>query len=376
MLTVAYSDTVFPWIRKNILQEPIINKNVTVNYNSAITDVVAFASPSVVSISVTKEIPQIQQSPFNDPLFRQFFGDEFQIYDNSGQGTQKQEIGGGSGFVVSADGLIVTNKHVVIDENAEYSVLTNDGNSYSAKILARDPVNDLAILKIDKNNLPALELGDSSNIKLGENVIAIGNALGEFRNTVSTGVISGLSRSITAGGQGFSEQLSGVIQTDAAINPGNSGGPLLNLEGQVIGVNTAVVSGASNIGFAIPINDVKKSVESVIRYGRIVRPYLGVRYILINKQLAEDNNLPYDYGALITRGEQVTELAVIPGSPADKAGLEENDIILEVDGKKIDAENDLAKILFNHSVEEVIKLKVYHKGEEKTVEVRLGEFKD
>ena len=188
--------------------------------------------------------------------------------------------------------------------------------------------------------------------------------------------MSGIGRTIVAGGASGSERLEGVIQTDAAINPGNSGGPLVNLAGQVVGINTAIDRQGQLIGFAIPINTAKKVIESVEKHGRIVRPYLGVRYIMLNKQIAEDNNLDVDYGALIVRGEKRTELAVIPGSPADKAGLVENDIILEVNGVKVDENNSLAKLIQQYNVGDVITLKIWHKGEEKEVQVKLGEYKE
>lgn len=375
----------FNWFKGNVLSnENLNNKVVVTTEESAVIKAVEKVSPAVVSIIVSKDLPKIEQynSPFNSDFFRQFFGDNFNdflvpsIPQNSQNGTQKQEIGGGSGFIITSDGYIVTNKHVVTDDQAEYTVLLNDERKLPAKVLARDPLSDLAILKIDAKNLPTVELGDSSNLKVGQSVIAIGNALGEFRNTVSTGVISGLSRTVVAGGAGIgSEQLIDVIQTDASINPGNSGGPLLNISGQVIGINTAIVQGAQNIGFAVPINEVKNSIESVKKNGRIVRPWLGVRYVQINKDLAQANKLPVDYGALISRGEQPTDLAVIPGSPADKAGLVENDIILEIDGKKIDEKNPLANIINKHNVGDQITLKVLHRGETKEIKVKLEEMK-
>jgi serine protease Do len=213
-------------------------------------------SPAVASIIISKNLPLYEQcyvNPFGD-LFP-----GFQIPQICQKGTQLQEIGGGSGFVVSADGLILTNKHVVSDRQAEYTVLTNDGKKYSAKVLALDPNQDLAIIKIENgtSSLPTAKLGDSDNLQIGQTAIAIGNALGEFKNTVSVGVVSGLGRTITAGGGSASETIKDVIQTDAAINPGNSGGPLLNLKGEVVGINTAIVSGAESIGFAIPINQAK-----------------------------------------------------------------------------------------------------------------------
>jgi len=379
---ITNSQSIIPLLDSSILNlnKSSAEKTIHVEIESAITEVVEQSSPAVVSIIVTKDLPKIEKyyiDPFsNDPYLRQFFGDDFLIPQQRQKGFETREIGGGTGFIVSEDGLIVTNKHVVLDEDADYTVLTNKEEKYEAKVIARDPINDLAILKIDKLGLPTLDLADSANLKLGQSVIVIGNALGEYRNTVSTGVISGLSRSITAGGSGFVEELSGVIQTDAAINPGNSGGPLLDLSGKVIGVSTAIAVNAENIGFAIPINDAKKIIENVKKYGRIVRPFLGVRYIIINEAVAEENNLEVGYGALIIRGEERSELAVIPGSPADKAGLAENDIILEVNGERINRQNSLAKLLFKYSVGDEIKLKILHKGVQKDVSVILVEFKE
>jgi len=369
-------------------------KVITVTEESAVISAVDKVAPAVVSIIVTKDLPKIEQyysNPFGSEFFREFFGQDFN--DLFGQqavpqyrqnGTEKTEIGGGTGFIVSADGYIITNRHVVLDQAAEYTVLMNDEAKYPAKVLARDALNDLAVLKIEKDNLPTVELGDSANLKVGQSVIAIGNALGEFRNTVSTGVISGLARSVTAGGAGIgNEQLINVIQTDASINPGNSGGPLLNIAGQVIGINTAMAQGAQNIGFAIPINEVKSTIESVQKNGRIVRPWLGVRYVIINKAIADANKLSVDYGAIIVRGQNRTDLAVIPGSPADKAGLVENDIILEINpsggsgqaGQKITEENLLANLVVKFKPGDEITLRVMHQGKEKVVKVKLEEMK-
>lgn len=337
---------------------------------------------SVVSVIITKDLPVIEQhfiNPFeNDPFFKQFFGDDFDfsIPQQRQQGTKKQEVGAGTGFIVSADGLILTNRHVVEDEKAEYTVLTNAGDKIQAKVLARHPILDLALLKIDKQGLKPLELGDSDQVKVGQFVIAIGNALGEFRNTVSFGVVSGLQRNITAfGSLSGAEQLDELIQTDAAINRGNSGGPLINMRGEVIGINTAIVQGAQNLGFAIPINKAKKMITEVKTKGKITFPFLGIRYVLINKYIAEKNNLTVDYGALVIRGENVGDLAVIPGSPADKAGIQENDIILELNNQKITPDNSLIKILSNFSPGDTIKLKVLSKGKEKIVSVVLTEKK-
>jgi len=237
-------------------------------------------------------------------------------------GTAKQQLGSGSGFIISSDGLIVTNNHVVDQTGVEYTVILNSGKEYTATVIAKDNVLDIALVKITATNLPYLSFGDSDKIEVGQTVVAIGNALGQFENTVSSGVISGLSRSITAGnGSGQTEKLDKVIQTDAAINPGNSGGPLLDLTGKVIGINVARVSGSSNVGFSIPINSVKDAISSVEKTGKIVRPYAGLRYVVITADIQTKNNLPVDYGIWIQPGVNPTDYAVLPGSPAEKAGI-------------------------------------------------------
>ena len=377
------------WITKNIDKEKLVppqqgstttEKVVQLKESSAVIDATEKVSPAVVSIVVTKDLPTLRERRpgiLRDPFFRQFFGEEYERYFRTPEeqnNEQERKIGGGTGFIVSPDGYIVTNRHVVSDEDANYTVMLNTEEEYKAEVLARDNTTDLAVLKIDGKDLPSVELGDSSGIQVGQKVIAIGNALGEFRNTVSTGVVSGLSRSITAGGVGrTAERLSGLIQTDASINPGNSGGPLLNIQGKVIGINTAMAQGAENIGFAIPINEVKDTIKDVKEKGRIVRPWLGVRYVLLNKQIAEANDLPVNKGAMIVRGETRTELAVIPGSPADKAGLQAHDIILQVEGKDITRDHTLAEAIQEHEPGDKISMKVWSSGEEEEMEVELEE---
>lgn len=361
-----------------VYQQPIImdqlKKTVVVEEQSGITEAVQKVSPSVVSIVVSADVPKINQYgyPYYDPFFDDFIVPPEQPKVPE---TERQEIGSGSGFVVSKDGYIVTNRHVVSYDDVEYTVFLNDGTEYQATVVDRDSVNDIAVLKVDATNLQPVEFGDSSNLKVGQTVIAIGNALGEFSNTVSRGVISGLSRSLLASGSAYgAEQLVNVIQTDASINQGNSGGPLLNIEGQVIGINTAVVSGAQNIGFAIPINDVINAIESVKQYGEIVRPWLGVRYVTITPAIAQANNLSVDYGALIVRGQTETDFAVSPGSPADKVGLTENDIILKINGEKVDNRNPLNRQLTQYDPNEEVTLTILRQGNEKTVNVKLGQF--
>jgi serine protease Do len=286
-----------------------------------------------------------------------------------------QEVGGGSGFIVSPNGYIVTNQHVINDERAEYTVFLNDGTQHSAKVIAQDPVLDLAIIKIDGDSFPYLPFGDSDELEVGQSVIAIGNALAEFRNTVSLGIVSGLSRSIVASDpRGREEILDQLIQTDAAINQGNSGGPLLNLRGEVVGVNVAIATGAENIGFAINGNSAKNVVESVEREGRIIRPYLGVRYTPITDEIQKENQLPVNYGVIIERGAGVEEVAVVPGSPADKAGLVENDIILEFDGQRLTSITNLTTLIRRKKIGDTVTLKIIHEGEEKTVSATIEEL--
>jgi serine protease Do len=346
-----------------------------VDAESRVVEVVKKANPAVVAITVSKNVPVYERYYERIP-WGGFFGDMFMIPQIRQNGTELQEVGGGSGFLVSEDGYIVTNRHVVIDESAEYTVFTNDGEQYTAEVIARDPILDIAIIKIEGTGFSHLSFGDSDALEIGQSVIAIGNALAEFRNTVSVGVVSGLSRSITASDQqGGVESLEQLIQTDAAINNGNSGGPLLNLRGEVIGVNVAVASGAENVGFALSGNSIKTIVETVQTDGRIIRPYLGVRYIPVTEELKEKNNLTVEHGVLVQRGATADDVAVIPGSPADKAGIVENDIILEVDGTLLDEEHSLASVINTKRVGETVKLKILSKGKEKEISVELEEFK-
>jgi S1-C subfamily serine protease len=363
--------------------EKIIERQSVFSQESFVVDAVKKASPAVVSIVLSKNVPKYESyvdpnnrySPFGDMFGGMDFF--FNVPQYRQNGTEKKEVGSGSGFFVSSDGLIVTNKHVVDQKDVEYTVFTNDGKKHSAKVLARDPVLDIALIKINGSGFSYLNLGNSDALQVGQSAIAIGNALGEFRNTVSVGVISGLARSITAGDNfGKSETLDKVIQTDAAINPGNSGGPLLNLSGQVIGVNVAIVQGSQNIGFSLPVNSIKGVIESVKTTGKIVRPYIGIRYVAINVDMKEKNNLTVDYGVIVKGGTDKNELAVIPGSPADKAGIVENDIILEIDGVKLDENNSLASVVRGKSVGSTVNLKILHKGKEKIVSVVLETAKD
>jgi len=373
---------------ERIIQKTVVEKEYIpqTTQEQKIINVVKNVSPAVVSIIITKDVPIIEQF-FTDP-FEGFFGGrspfQFQVPQFRQQGTQKREIGGGSGFIVSTDGMVITNKHVVLDEEADYTIFTTDGRSFPARVLAKDPVQDLAVLKIDQESIidaagnfitkpfPFVKLGNSDTLEIGQTVIAIGNALGEFRNTVSVGVISGLGRTITASGGNFVETIENVIQTDAAINRGNSGGPLLNLAGQVIGINTATVLDAQNIGFAIPVNRATRDIAQVRELGRIVYPFLGIRYVLITEALTQKENLPVTYGAWIRSGPN-GEAAVTLGSAAAKAGILAKDILLEMNGERITQENSLAKIIQQYNPGETVVLKILRKGQEHIFNVKLGE---
>lgn len=369
-LGVLWNEKVKETVPAEMVTERIIQED------SAVIQVVDDTSPAVVSVVITKEASQIQgqYSPFESDFFNYFFGYPNPNERNESENKEERTVGKGSGFLVSSDGMIVTNKHVVEDSTASYFVFTHEGEKHEAKILAKDPLNDIAILKIEGENYPTLALGDSTQVKIGQTVIAIGNSLGEFSNTVSRGIVSGLGRSITAGNEyGQAEVLADIIQTDAAINSGNSGGPLLNIKGEVIGINVAMAQGAENVGFAIPVNQIKRAVEQVKVSGKISVPYLGVRYIAIDKSIQRANNLPQDYGVLVVRGQRVSDLAVIPGSPAEKAGLQENDIILEIEGEKITEKTPLTNLIAKYNIGQEVTLKIWRKGNEEEVRVTLEE---
>jgi len=325
-----------------------------------VIDVVKNVGPSVVTIGVIDENRQTL-----DP-FEIYFGDEKKP-ENDDSTPEEQYIG--TGFVVKKDGLIVTNKHVVSELGADYVVVDDDGKSYPVKNVYRDPANDVAILQTNttpSGGFKEIELGDSSNLQVGQFVIAIGTALGEFPSSVTTGIVSGLGRGITAGSpfQGFVEELDNVIQTDAAINPGNSGGPLLNSSGQVIGINTAVSGSAENIGFAIPINIVRESIDNFNKTGQFTRPYLGVSYAVISQRSALLNDVPQ--GVLIQ--------SVIAGSAADEAGVEVGDILTEIDNQKITGDQEsLAVLIAKKKIGDTVELKIYRDGQTLTLDATLKE---
>lgn len=337
-----------------------------------VADMIERVNGAVVSISVTKDVPVYEEYLESIEGFS-WFGGGFAIPRIRERGTEEREVGGGSGFIVSPEGVLVTNRHVVSDETARYSALLNDGTSYEVEILARDTQLDIAVLKIKNEDgvvFDHVAFGDSDTLRLGQTVVAIGNALGEFRNSVSVGVVSGLARSVTAANdRGGLEALEQVIQTDAAINPGNSGGPLLNLKGEVIGVNVATTRGADNIAFALPADAVSLIVSSVAEYGEIVRPFLGVRYKMLTPELALELQASSTFGALILN-DASGQGAVVPGSPADIIGLRAGDIILALDGEEL-SNTDLATVLRTKPIGSMIEIEYARGGVKQTVSVKL-----
>lgn len=333
----------------------IINQRV-VNEENVVTEVAEKVSPGVVTVTFKRETP----------ILEQYFLDPFGMFRGSrptGE-VESEQVDIGSGFVIDASGLVVTNKHVVSSGVAsDYKVVLKDESEHQVEKIWRDPANDLAILKIEGSGFKTIEMGDSDKLKVGNFVIAIGTALGEFRHTVTTGVVSGLGRGITAGdGYSFAEKLDNVIQTDAAINPGNSGGPLLNSLGQVIGVNVAVSQGANNIGFALPINLVKESLSNFNETGAFDRPFFGVRYQMISKEQGILNNVP--------AGGYVVE--VIKGSSADSAGIKKGDIIVSFDGKKLaEVENGLAELLGKRRIGDKVEIEIWRDEKTEKLSVEL-----
>ena len=350
-----------------------------VSEESQVITVVKNSADAVVSIIASSEVPILSQCGTRTPIqgLPQGLEGYFNIPELCQNGTELKRVGAGSGFIASPDGYIITNKHVVTDEKGEYTVILNDqqhlGQKLKATVIARSPEQDIAILKVDARDLPFLGLGDSSALQVGQTAIAIGYALGEFDNTVSKGVVSGLSRSISASNGVANEQLRGLIQTDAAINPGNSGGPLLDIGGNVIGMNTAVAN-AQSIGFAIPSNEIRIAFEQARLTGKIVAPeraFLGVRYLQITPELQTKLHLTQNYGVLIGKGASSTEPGIVPNSPAAKAGLEEGDIILEADGKQLNERNLLVDSVTSHKPGDTLDIKILRKGEQKNIRVVL-----
>lgn len=333
-------------------QDLAAQRETIVQEGDVIADVAQKVGPSVVSI--------VTQQSTNSSL----------LYGNQRSGTQEAA---GTGLIIGTSGYILTNKHVVPNGTNTVRVITADGTSYdNVQIIGRDPLNDVAILKVaNPKNFKAATLGDSGKVRTGQKVIAIGNALGQFQNTVTSGIISGLGRPVEAGDESgsTSEQLTNLFQTDAAINSGNSGGPLLNFNGEVIGMNTAIAQDAQNIGFAIPINEAKGIIESVISSGKFSRPYIGVKYTSLTADIAKQLNLLAIKGAYVGTQDD----SVVNGSPAEKAGIQQGDIITKVNNQILDDQHSLTSVVSQYKVDDIITLTITRGGKIITLKITLAE---
>ena len=329
-----------------------------------VTAVVDKVGPAVVRINssrtVTTQVPEV----FRDPFFRDFFGSQLPR-----QPQRQIERGTGSGFIISADGRILTNAHVV-DGADTVSVILKDGRKYQGKVLGKDPVTDVAVVKIEANNLPAVALGNSERLKPGEWAIAIGNPLG-LDNTVTTGIISATGRSSSAI-TGDPDKRVSFIQTDAAINPGNSGGPLLNARGEVIGMNTAILQGTQGLGFAIPINTAQRISQQLIAKGKVEHAYLGIQMAELTPELKQNINSDPNSGLTVDQDSGVLVIKVMPNSPAAKAGLRAGDVIHQIDGQAVKSANAVQQAVENSSVGQQMRIGLHRNGQNLSLAVRPG----
>ncbi|HXH26789.1 MAG TPA: trypsin-like peptidase domain-containing protein [Candidatus Acidoferrum sp.] len=339
------------YVKPNVAQTIADNRQkIVMQQGDVISTVFKQVSPSTVAITT--------QASLNNGFF----------------GTTTEQ-GAGSGIVISADGYILTNKHVVPDGTSQVTVVLSDGRQFTnVSVVGRDPSNDIAFLKIQGvNNLTPATIGDSSKVAPGQSVVAIGNALGQFRNSVTSGIISGIGRPVAASDDsGGSEQLEDLFQTDAAINPGNSGGPLVDLTGQVIGINTAVAQDGQSIGFAIPINDAKSVISSIIKQGKIVKAYLGLRYIDLTQETAAQLHITTTTGVYVTG--DANDPAVVPGGPADKAGLQNHDIITKVNGRALSNSFSLAAAIAQFNPGDSATLTILRGSKEQALNVTFGSY--
>ncbi len=347
-----------PGKNDTVANSTTVQKQVISSESDLVRDIAKNVGAAVVSVNVSSQVT---------------------AQDVFGNAAPVQQEGAGTGVIINTDGTVITNRHVVPAGTTKVSVTLSDGTELTdVDVLGRtndsDPL-DVAFLKIKDTKgktLIAAKIGDSSRVQVGDRVIAIGNALGQFQNTVTSGIISGFGRSIQAGDQsrGSVETLQNLFQTDAAINEGNSGGPLVNTSGEVIGINTAIAGNAQSVGFAIPANDLKGLIASVLKKGKLERPYLGVRYVAITDSIAYEYNLPVKRGAYVAAANR-RETSVVAGSPAEKAGLKEKDIITQIDDTKLDEKNSLISVLGQKNVGDSVKLHILRDGHEQTLTANL-----
>ncbi|MGK7945827.1 MAG: HhoA/HhoB/HtrA family serine endopeptidase [Microcystaceae cyanobacterium] len=326
-----------------------------------VAQVVQEVGPAVVRINASRTVQTEVPEMFQDPFFRRFFGNQVPQTPN-----QKVERGTGSGFIVNADGRILTNAHV-IDGADRVTVTLKDGRTLEGKVIGTDPVTDVAVVKIEAENLPTVKIGDAERLQVGEWAIAIGNPLG-LNNTVTTGIISATGRSSSQIGVG--DKRIDFIQTDAAINPGNSGGPLLNAKGEVIGMNTAIIANAQGLGFAIPINKAEDIAEELIAKGKVEHPYLGISMVALNPEVKQE--IKARQGWTIAENEGVLIVKVMPNSPAQQASLQAGDIITAINGQPISDPSDVQQAVEQLSVGDRLSLTLNRKGNTLSLPVKVG----
>ncbi len=345
---------------------PVLAANPLINANTNfVTQVVDRVGPAVVRIESSRTVTRRMPAIFNNPFFRDFFGSDF-----PSRPQERVERGEGSGFIIKSDGLILTNAHVV-DGTDKVNVILKDGRSFQGKVMGTDPVTDVAVVKIEANNLPSAALGNSDQLKPGEWAIAIGNPLG-LDNTVTTGIISATGRS--SRDVGVPDKRVQFIQTDAAINPGNSGGPLLNASGQVIGMNTAIIRGAQGLGFAIPINTAQRIANQLVATGKVQHPFLGIHMVTLTPELKQTINSDPNSGLSVDEDQGVLIAKVMANSPAAKAGLRSGDIIQKIGGRPVKNAEDVQKAVESTPVGGNLPVEVRRNQADVKVTVQPGAF--
>ncbi len=347
-----------------LAQRPPITTTAT--QGSFVTAAVNRVGPAVVRIDTERTITRRVDPFFEDPSFRRFFGDDF--FPQTPQ--ERRLRGQGSGFIIDRSGIILTNAHVV-DQADKVTVLLKDGRTLEGKVQGVDEVTDLAVVKIDGGDLPVAPLGDSSQVQVGDWAIAVGNPLG-LDNTVTLGIVSTLKRSSSQ--VGIPDKRLDFIQTDAAINPGNSGGPLLNQQGEVIGINTAIRPDAMGIGFAIPIDKAKAISTQLARGETISHPYLGIRMATLTPEIAAENNSDPNSPFMVPEVNGVLVMQVLPSTPAAAAGMRRGDVVVQIDGQPVTTADQLQRIVENSGVEQVLQIKLRRGNQTNTLSVRTGEL--
>jgi Do/DeqQ family serine protease len=330
-----------------------------------VAQVVRDVGPAVVRIDAQRTVENAVPEMFNDPFFRRFFGNQIPNIPD-----KQIQSGTGSGFILNKQGQIITNAHVV-DGADKVTVVLKDGRQFEGQVMGRDPITDVAVVKIEADNLPTVKLGDSERLQPGDWAIAIGNPLG-LDNTVTTGIISAVGRSSSE--VGVPDKRVDFIQTDAAINPGNSGGPLLNAKGEVIGVNTAILQGAQGLGFAIPVNTVERIAEELIANGKVKHAYLGIQMVTLTPEVKEQLNNNPNSGLFVNEEEGVLIMRVMPGSPADNAGLRAGDVIQQINKQPVKDADDVQQAVIQERVGNQLQLGLRRNGEPLSIQVKAGEF--